>query len=101
MQIEAYARSDGGAAFSTPHCGFKWPPSVANIAVMIRHLPIFLVLLAGSALAQSGRPPTQWIIDPTTKCKLANAFPSAAETITWTGACKDGYAEGKGVAQWF
>ena len=46
---------------------------------MIRSLPIFLVLLAGSAFAQSGRPPTQWIIDPNTKCKVANATPSAAE----------------------
>jgi len=68
---------------------------------MIRSLSIFLVLLAGSALAQSGRPATQWIVDPNTKCKVANATPSAAETLTWSGTCKDGYADGKGVAQWF
>ena len=67
---------------------------------MIRLLPILLVLLAGPVLAQTGRPATQWIVDPNTKCKVANAFPSAAETMTWTGACKDGYADGKGVAQW-
>ncbi|MBS0548662.1 MAG: hypothetical protein JSR24_12985, partial [Proteobacteria bacterium] len=68
---------------------------------MMRATPLLLVLLAGSAIAQTDRPPTEWIIDPTTKCKVANAFPSAAETITWSGPCKDGYAEGQGVAQWF
>ncbi len=68
---------------------------------MIRAIPLLLVLLAGPALAQSGRPPTEWITDPNTKCKVANAFPSAAEAIAWTGQCKDGYAEGNGVAQWF
>jgi hypothetical protein len=68
---------------------------------MMRFLAVVLVFLAGPALAQSVRPPTQWIIDANTKCKVANAFPSAAETITWNGACKDGYADGKGVAQWY
>src|SRR6185312_12935557 len=67
---------------------------------MTRVILLLLVLLAGPALAQDGRPPTEWIIDPTTKCKIANAFPSAAESITWSGPCKDGYAEGEGVAQW-
>jgi len=67
---------------------------------MTRVILLLLVLLAGPALAQDGRPPTEWIIDPTTKCKVANAFPSAAESITWSGPCKDGYAEGEGVAQW-
>jgi hypothetical protein len=68
---------------------------------MFRVVSLLLILVAGSALAESGRPPTQWIVDPNSKCKIANAFPSAAETITWSGPCKDGYAEGKGVAQWF
>jgi len=65
-------------------------------------LPLVL-LAAGAAHGQtlSGRPPTEWIVDPDKKCKLANAFPSAAESITWSGDCKDGYAEGKGVAQWY
>jgi hypothetical protein len=68
---------------------------------MKRFLTLVLVVLSGSAMAQSGRPPTQWIVDPDTKCKVANAYPSAAETITWKGPCKDGYAEGKGIAQWY
>jgi hypothetical protein len=67
-------------------------------------IPLLLVLLAGplagSALAETGRPATQWIVDANSKCKIANAFPSAAETITWSGQCKDGYADGQGVAQW-
>jgi hypothetical protein len=72
---------------------------------MLRALSLLLILLAGSlavpALAETGRPPTQWIVDPNSKCKVANAFPSAAETISWSGQCKDGYAEGQGVAQWY
>lgn len=67
---------------------------------MYRSLALLVVLISGTAMAETGRPLTQWIIDPNTKCKIANAFPSAAETIAWSGSCKDGYADGRGVAQW-
>ncbi len=72
---------------------------------MLRVRSLLLILLAGSlavpALAETGRPLTQWIVDQNSKCKIANAFPSAAETATWSGPCKDGYAEGQGVTQWY
>ncbi|GAB1394993.1 hypothetical protein MASR1M60_31570 [Rhodocyclaceae bacterium] len=34
-------------------------------------------------------------------CKSWNQNPGPGETITWSGQCKDGYATGKGVQQWF
>jgi hypothetical protein len=33
-------------------------------------------------------------------CKVWNWRPVAGETVTWSGACKDGYAEGPGIVQW-
>lgn len=34
-------------------------------------------------------------------CRVVNPAPRAEETVTWTGACRDGYTEGKGVLQWY
>ncbi len=57
--------------------------------------------IATSALAQDqpGKPPT-WIADSKTGCKVWNPSPQARETIHWTGACQDGYAQGKGTLEW-
>lgn len=43
---------------------------------------------------------TNWIADKR-GCKVANPFPREGETITWSGECKDGLANGQGVLQWF
>jgi hypothetical protein len=40
-----------------------------------------------------------WIADKN-GCKVANPFPQTDETITWTGQCKNGYADGEGVLEW-
>ena len=37
-----------------------------------------------------------WIADKR-GCKVANTFPREGESITWSGPCKDGYADGEGV----
>jgi hypothetical protein len=34
-------------------------------------------------------------------CKIANPSPKPNETVTWSGECQDGFAEGIGVMQWF
>ena len=34
-------------------------------------------------------------------CKIANPSPKANETVTWSGECKDGFAGGTGLMQWF
>ena len=49
------------------------------------------------ALAQSG----EWIADQRTGCKVWNANPAPDESITWSGACAKGLAQGKGVLQWY
>ncbi|MFL6660366.1 MAG: hypothetical protein ACJ8GW_19925 [Massilia sp.] len=36
----------------------------------------------------------------TQECKIINPHPVAGETVTWSGACKDGYAEGEGTLEW-
>jgi hypothetical protein len=40
-----------------------------------------------------------WIED-SNGCKLWDPNPKPNETITWSGACREGYADGAGVLQW-
>ncbi|MFI5002702.1 MAG: hypothetical protein ACHQK9_22680 [Reyranellales bacterium] len=42
-----------------------------------------------------------WIADGTTGCRVWDAHPEPGETISWTGACQDNLAQGRGVLQWF
>lgn len=53
-------------------------------------------LLCAGAAAQD----TNWIEDER-GCKVANPYPQPGETITWSGECKDGYANGQGVLIFF
>ncbi|PWT77233.1 MAG: hypothetical protein C5B46_00155 [Proteobacteria bacterium] len=41
-----------------------------------------------------------WIADKR-GCKVANTFPRQGETITWSGECRGGFAQGAGVLQWY
>ena len=34
-------------------------------------------------------------------CKIANPSPKPSESVTWSGACKDGFADGDGIMQWY
>jgi hypothetical protein len=45
--------------------------------------------------------PAVWMADPKTGCKVWNPHPNRGETLSWSGACKDGFAEGRGHVQWF
>ena len=49
---------------------------------------------------QQAAPPaeTQWLKDKR-GCKFANPAPKPNESVTWSGACADGYMQGKGVLQ--
>jgi len=68
--------------------------------------PKFLagLLLAAAAFATAAvaapEDDVQWIADKN-GCKVANPFPQPDESITWTGACKDGFADGEGVLTFF
>jgi hypothetical protein len=53
-------------------------------------------LLCAPAVAQAG----DWIADAKTGCKVWNPQPSASEAVRWSGPCKDGFADGKGVLDW-
>jgi hypothetical protein len=55
-------------------------------------------------LAVAVGPPAQaggWIADAGAGCQVWNPHPQPNETIRWTGACANGFAQGRGAAQWF
>ena len=58
-----------------------------------------LILLAWPAAAQALQP--GWIADSRTGCRVWNNNPRPQETITWSGNCVGGFAQGSGVLQWF
>jgi hypothetical protein len=66
-----------------------------------------LELLALALLLACSRPSVQpafggdWIGDGKTGCRVWNPHPAAKESLAWSGACKDGFAEGRGVLHWF
>src|ERR1017187_9422766 len=41
-----------------------------------------------------------WIADKS-GCKVANPFPQPGESITWSGQCKNGVADGEGLLEWY
>ena len=41
-----------------------------------------------------------WVAD-SHGCKVANPQQQPIETITWSGRCKDGFADGAGTVRWF
>jgi hypothetical protein len=41
-----------------------------------------------------------WITD-TAGCKIWDSRPMPGETVSWSGACRGGYAEGKGILIWY
>jgi len=43
---------------------------------------------------------TQWIADKR-GCKVVNIAPQDGESITWSGECKNGIANGEGTLTWF
>jgi hypothetical protein len=65
----------------------------------LKRAAILLGLLAGVAAApvEAG----DWIADASAGCQVWNPHPQPNETIRWSGACPNGFAHGRGVAQWF
>jgi hypothetical protein len=51
------------------------------------------------AVAQGAAP--DWTADPRSGCRVANPHPQPNESITWSGGCQNGFAQGQGVLQWF
>lgn len=62
------------------------------------------LLLSSSASAQTARCPAGppgWKADSRTGCKIWNQCPQHNETVTWSGACIDGMANGVGTSVWY
>ena|SRR5262249_3388774 len=65
----------------------------------IRFLSAALILLALPAQAQELQPTL--ITDSRTGCAVWNLYPDPKDSITWSGACANGLAQGRGILQWF
>ena len=65
---------------------------------MIAAAALVLVALAPTT-GQAAEP--GWTADPQTGCRVWNAAPKGNETISWSGRCQSGVAQGPGVMQWF
>ena len=59
---------------------------------------VLMLLLGLTAVCVSAE--DSWIEDKA-GCKIANPSPKPGETVTWSGACTNGFAQGQGVVQWF
>ncbi len=65
-------------------------------------LLLAIALVTPPAIAQvSPPPPESWIEDAKTGCRIRSPAPQPRETVTWSGACPNGIAEGTGILQWF
>jgi hypothetical protein len=72
--------------------------AAATLNVLPLHILVACVWALGvvaTAGAEEG-----WIADKN-GCKIANPTPRPNESVTWDGACVDGFADGSGVMQWY
>ena len=70
--------------------------------------PLTMVVLAAAALSSSPSAAIAaevsapgWVADPSSGCRVWNPNPQENETVLWSGGCRDGLAEGRGMLQWF
>ncbi len=68
--------------------------------ILSRLVAALVLAMSLAAVAHAASEPEEWIADKK-GCKVANPFPRAGETITWTGGCRNGFATGQGVLQWY
>lgn len=62
---------------------------------------IIWVGIAATAVAQETEIEPYWIKDSNSGCAVWNSNPKPIETITWSGSCRNGKADGRGVLQWY
>uniref|UniRef100_UPI0040563CA8 MORN repeat-containing protein n=1 Tax=Candidatus Electronema sp. TaxID=2698783 RepID=UPI0040563CA8 len=68
---------------------------------MMRKLFLISILFLSSTSAHAEENKGDWITDAKTGCKVWNPVPASDESITWSGTCKDGKADGKGSLDWY
>jgi len=61
---------------------------------------VFAFIYAPVALAANGDQ-SNWLIDRSSGCRIWNQAPRENESVVWSGGCRDGFAEGTGILQWF
>src|SRR5216683_1460629 len=71
-----------------------------EVAMRVRALAAALLLVV-SLPAAALTPQPGWIADSRSGCRVWNPTPQPKETITWSGACQNGLAQGRGVLQWY
>jgi hypothetical protein len=59
------------------------------------------VVATSIAIAVSSVQAGTWVVDPRAGCQIWNPNPQLEETVSWSGSCLNGRAEGHGIAQWF
>ena len=67
----------------------------------LRILSLGVLLVSTSAVAQEHQPAARWISDPANGCRVWSPAPAPNESVRWNGACAGGYAQGRGVLQWY
>jgi len=76
----------------------SWEVSLAAELRALFLLALFICSTTSAARGES--PPEGWIADAL-GCRVVNPQPQAVESITWSGSCRNGYAEGDGTVRWF
>jgi hypothetical protein len=70
----------------------NWANSLRRIALWV----VSAAILGVAAPAFAGA----WVVDAKSGCQVWNPNPQLEESVTWSGSCASGRAEGRGVAQW-
>ncbi len=65
----------------------------------VRPALVLATILAATPVA--AQPSGNWIADQNAHCKVWDSYPSPGHSITWTGECAGGLAQGHGTLQWF
>ena len=60
-----------------------------------------VLVLVSVGFMQASAHAGAWIADSSVGCQVWNPHPQPNETVQWSGACTNGFAQGRGAAQWF
>ena len=60
---------------------------------------VLALVIAFATRAQEAN--SRWIVDARSGCRLWSLSPTLDERIEWSGACVDGYGQGRGTLKWY
>src|SRR5208282_1753919 len=101
-QGQARARHRGCAVKAQGRGALTGPPSLFGRRTMLKTALAFaFVIIApiGAGAQKQIEITLHWITD-SHGCKVWDSLPSANESVSWSGPCKDGYADGEGTLAW-